>query len=137
MKVETKSALILAATLALGIIIGMMTQALMARGRAHQLAGLRGPPGFVAHLERVLAPDVGQATQVRAILEATATRNGAIIGAAHQALRTELDSMKLRLGPVLTEAQKQRLEDQERWPDPFRPPPPREGPPPRDGPPHR
>ncbi len=133
MKVETKSAAILAATLALGVVIGMMTQAMMARGRGYRLAELRRPPRFVAHLERVLEPAPDQATQVRAILESTATRNRAIIDAAHAALRTELDSMKVRLGPVLTDAQNQRLERQEPLPDPFRPPPPRDGPPPRGG----
>ncbi len=84
-----------------------MTQALIARGRSQRVAELRGPPGFVAHLERAIEPDPAQATQVQAILETTAARSGAIIEAAHQALRTELDSMKVRFGPVLTDAQKQ------------------------------
>ncbi len=131
MRVETKSAGILAATLALGILIGMLAQAGLARGRSHQLAALRGPPGFVAHMERVLELDGNPGAPVRAILEATAERNGAIIGAAREALRAELDSMKVRLGPALTDDQRRRLEHLEPLPDPFRPPPPRDGPPPR------
>jgi len=126
MKVEAKSAAILAATLALGIVLGMMVHALMIRGRSRQQAELRGPPGFVAHLERVIEPEPGQAAPVRAILEATADRNDRVIRAARDALRTELDSMTLRLGPVLSPAQQRRLQAMEPLPDPFRrPPPPR------------
>lgn len=128
MKVETKSAAILAATLLLGMVLGMMTQAVLARGRSNQLAELRGPPGFVAHLERVLAPSPDQAAGIRSILEETAARNGTIIRSARDGLRTELDSMAIRLAPLLTDAQRRRLESLEPLPDPFRPPP-RGGPP--------
>ena len=52
MKPELKSAAILAGTLALGVVLGMMAQAGLARGRSAELARLRQPPGFVAHFER-------------------------------------------------------------------------------------
>lgn len=89
----------------------------------------------MAHLDRVLEPEGDQTAAIRTILEATAARNGRIIGNARDALRTELDSMKLRLAPLLTDRQKRRLDAMEPVPDPFRPPPPRNRPPPRDGPP--
>jgi uncharacterized membrane protein len=135
MKPELKSSIILLGTLALGALLGMVLQGTVARERTRKVAELRGPPGFVAHLEAVIEPrDEAQRAAIRPILEATGAGNREIIGSANTELRAALDSMRTLLAPLLDEAQRRRLERMGQLPDPFRPPP-RDGrgPPPRDG----
>ena len=139
MKTEVKSAAILIATLALGMVLGMVAQGVLMRARTEQVGGLRRPPGFTAHLEAVIQPRPEQREAVRAILETTARRNQDIMSRAREDLRRVLDSMQLQLAPQLDDPQRERLARMSRLPDPFRPPPPGEGrpggPPPRGPPP--
>ena len=146
MKVETKSAVILLITLALGGAVGMLGQGAWQRARQQQVGALRRPAGFVAHMESIIKPTAEQQQAVHRILEVIGMNNQRIIDSARTALRAELDSMQQQLAPVLTAEQHDRLATMSRLPDPFRPPPPRDGGrqdggprdgpgPPRDGPP--
>lgn len=125
MSPRTKSVLLLAGTLVLGVLLGAAGTGLLARERQRRVGELRGPRGFVAHMEEVIRPrDERQRAAIEPILEATGTRNDTIIRHAHGALRAQLDSMRLRLAPLLDAEQRRRLEAVGRLPDPFRPPPP-------------
>jgi hypothetical protein len=135
MKPELKSSLILFVTLAFGVLLGLAVQGTLARERTRKVAELRGPPGFVAHMEAVIQPrDDAQRRAIGPILEETGQRNGVIIGSANAELRAALDSMRARLAPLLDQEQRNRLGRIGRLPDPFQPPP-RDGrgPPPPDG----
>lgn len=133
MKPESRSAAILLATLAIGIVLGMVGQGLLIRERTRRVEDLRRPRGFADELEQVIEPrDDTQRQAIRAILEATGHRNEAIINGAHESLRAVLDSMRTRLAPILDDRQRERLDRMGRLPDPFHPP---EGRPPGDRPP--
>jgi hypothetical protein len=135
MKVEAKSAAILLTTLVLGIILGLVSQGSFQRLRERQVSDMRRPPGFVAHMEEVIAPTPKQDSVVRPVLERAAASNQQIIETARAALRQNIDSMQRELTPVLNADQLDRLSKSSRLPDPFRPPPRRDGqrPPPRGG----
>jgi len=127
MKMESKPVAILFATLALGVVLGMVGQGLLMRQRTQRVGELRRPPGFVVHMEHVLEPTAAQRDTLRVLLRATASRNEAIIASARGALRTALDSLQLQLAPLLSAQQRERLAENSVLPDPFRPPPPRGG----------
>lgn len=133
MKVEFKSSVILLTTLFLGIVLGLVSQGSFQRLRERQVTAIRRPPGFVAHMEDVIAPTATQDSVVRPVLERTAEANQRIIETARAALRQSIDAMQRELTPVLTAEQRERLWKASRLPDPFRPPPRRDGP----GPPPR
>ena len=150
MKMESKPVAILFATLALGVVLGMVGQGLLMRQRTRRVGELRRPPGFVVHMEHVLEPTAAQRDTLRILLGAAASRNEAIIATARGALRTALDSLQRQLAPLLSAQQRERLAENSALPDPFRPPPPPGGggmrlrppdddrpPPGRDGPPPR
>jgi hypothetical protein len=148
-KVETKSAVVLLVTLVLGLILGALATGAAARQRVDELTRLRRPPGFAAHMREVIQPHSdAQWDSLRPIVEATGRRNDEIRRNMQRELRAELDSMQLRLRPLLNGEQRERLEDFARRPPPpggpgmgprgGRPPPPRgqRPPPPEDfGPP--
>ena len=137
MRIETRSAAILFATLCIGIVVGVLAQGALQNTRprapAMRADGSPRPVGFAAHMEDVLQLRAEQQQAVRPILEATADANQRVIDAAHQQLRGSLDSMGVTLAPLLDEAQRTRLaEVAKALPDPFRDGPPRDGSP-RDG----
>lgn len=134
MKVETKSALILLVTLALGALLGAFATGAAARQRSEQLARMGRPMGFVEHMRDVIRPrDQVQWDSLRPRVEATGRRNEAIRRQMHESLRAELDTMRAQLAPLLDDAQRERLADFARRPPPEpgrRPPGGPPGPPP-------
>ncbi len=127
MRVETKSALILVGTLVLGLLLGVVGAGALAGFQAGRLDRLRRPPGFVAHMERVIRPrDAAQDEAIRSHLEETARQNERIIRGAHDQLRSALDEMRARLTPLLDAAQRERLDAigrlDDSGPPPFPPP---------------
>lgn len=138
MKLETKSSVILIATLLLGVAIGLIGQGALQRAM-HDPRGPRNgerarPSGFVARMESVLQLRVDQRATVRPLLESSADQNQRVIDDAHGRLRAQLDTLRATLAPLLDEAQRAQLADEaRRLPDPFRPPPREGGRPPGDG----
>ncbi len=137
---EARSAAILVATLALGAGLGMVLQGLLMRGRERRVAELRTPPGFVGLVEEVIQPGPEQEPRIRVILEESARRYDSIVATTRVGLSAVLDTMKLRLAPLLDDRQRERLSRMAQIPDPNRRPPrpgepPREPGPPRDHPP--
>lgn len=134
MNANSKSLVLLAATLIVGFSLGLFADATLVRGRRAELRGLRRPPGFVAHIEEIVAPhSQAQRDSIQPIVQATADRNQQIIRGANDRLRASMDSMRLALAPMLDADQRARLEREVgRLPNPFGPGGP--GAPPPDGP---
>lgn len=142
MTTQFKSLVLLAATLVVGFALGLFADASLVRGRRDQIDRLRRPPGFVAHMERVIQPHSdAQRDSIRPLLEHTAQQNGTIMHDANDHLRAALDSMRTALAPMLDQAQRDRLAREVGRMPPFGQgrgrggPPPfgRGGPPPGDG----
>jgi hypothetical protein len=138
MKIETKSAAILLATLAMGVVLGMLAQGMLMRERDRRVAEIRTEPGFVSLVEEVIQPRTEQVAGIRAVLEASARSYDSVVAASREDVRVVLDSMKVRLAPILDDRQRERLSRMANVPDPNRRPPrPGERPPgqgrPRDG----
>ena len=115
------AALILLATLALGIVIGALGSASLNSIRSQKLQDARSPGGFANHLGGVIEPNGDLPDTVRAILEATEVLNQAIAFEANEGLRTTLEEMQSQLEPLLTPEQLQRLNNFVRRPG-MRPP---------------
>lgn len=135
MRVETRSALILLATLSLGIALGAVSAGRWRQMRTESAQELRRPAGFVNHLLEIIQPRADQRDAVRAVLDSTAQRNLDVLNGAQRELREELEAMRLRLAPLLDEDQRARLADESNFDQPMRPPPGVGGP--GDGPPRR
>ena len=146
MTASFRSGLLLAVTLAVGVALGLAGGGWLQRHQRERLRDLRRPPGFVAHLEDVIAPrDEAQRADVHRLLEATARGNDRVIRTANETLRARMDSLRTQLAPLLDAGQRDRLDRELRGlRSPFGPPggrpggrrppgPPGGGPP--DGPP--
>jgi hypothetical protein len=107
---NTKSMLLLAATLITGFTLGLFADASLVRGRRDRIEDLRRPPGFVAHMEDVIQPrSDAQRDSIRPILEGVARQNIQQIRDMNAHLRATLDSMRTTLLPMLDAAQRERL----------------------------
>lgn len=137
----TKSAAILLATLAIGVVLGMVAQGMLMHDRDRRVAELRAAPGFVSLVAGVIQPRPDQEAAIRTILEKNAQRYDSVLRATRGEVTAVLDSMKQELAPLLDERQRERLGRMAQVPDPNRPPPrpgerpPRRPPPPDERPP--
>jgi len=107
-----KSALILVATLVIGMVLGALLFGAVQRQRFRNALRLARPDRFVASVEHVIQPtDESQRRAVRQVLEEfdAQMRRNRIEAAQH--LRAELDSLQTHLAPLLTDAQRQRLQE--------------------------
>ena len=159
MNPRLQSTLLLAGTLAVGVVLGAAGSEQVARVWRPTVVrpdglpnreprGVGAPSGFVAKMEEAIAPrDEAQRRAVRTILEATAARNRAQIDDVNASLKARVDSTRMALAPLLDAAQSARLAEAMRSLQPIGPqgrgrggPPPmgrQDGPPGgrRDGPP--
>jgi hypothetical protein len=125
MKIETRSEIILGATLLLGVLLGVLLVGAIGQWRAGRHRPPRDDSGFVGHVERLIDPrDEAQREAIRPILEAADARNREIVDANRDAMERALEEMKAALAPLLDERQRDRLEEFGARPgDPFGPPP--------------
>lgn len=138
MNAPLRSTLLLALTLAVGVLFGAVGSGALARLQRDRVRDMRRPPGFVAHLESVIDPrDDRQRDAIRPLLDETARANDRIIRDANDRLRSRMDSLRAALAPLLDADQRARFDRELRGLGPgFRPgPPPPGGPPPGGGPP--
>ena len=120
MDINVKAAVILLSTLFLGVGLGAVGEGALVNARNSREQDLRRPPGFVAHMEDVIGPhDSAQASAVRSYLEQTARQNDSIMRVAQDALRNALDSMVVRLDPLLDATQRDRLKREAASPPPV------------------
>lgn len=141
MTAQTKSALLLVATLVVGILIGAFATSAVINNRMEELRSLRERRGFSDRMIEVIQPrDNAQRTAIEAVLERSHERYNRARRSFGEDMRTVRDSMEAELLPLLSEDQKTRLEewatrdrklrqrrgqsgDERRRPD-HRPPPP-------------
>ncbi len=122
MSITRSAAILLIATLAIGVVLGMLGAGAM-RPRLEgppPREGPSGPPGprgqgrpggFAEHMQQVIEPrGPEQAAAVRVVVERTAARNHALIEQLNGSLRASVDSMRSELGPLLDAEQRERLE---------------------------
>ena len=125
MSANSKSLVLLAATLVVGFALGLFADATLVRGRRDRIGQIRRPPGFVAHMEDVIQPHSdAQRDSIQPILERVAQQNEQAVRDADVRLRAVLDSMRTSLAPMLDDSQRARLgAELDRMPNPFRPGP--------------
>jgi hypothetical protein len=120
MRIESKSALILAITFAVGALVGVLGAGSFAYRPADRRPpegrggppGERRPPSFVEDMEMVLGPlDSGQRARLRPYLEATDATNRRIVDGARMSMRTGMDSLRLKIAPMLDADQLRRFDD--------------------------
>ena len=109
MRIETRSALILLATLLIGALLGALITGALAQRRISRVAERR-ERGFGMHIGRGIAPREEQREAIRAVLGVAAQRNQEIMRGAREQLGDQLRQMREELLPLLDEEQRQRLE---------------------------
>jgi hypothetical protein len=136
---RTKSALLLGAILVLGIVIGSLLTGAIVNRRIDSLAEARGRMSAF-FLDAIEPESEEQAEAIREVLEGAAPRFKEIYDNTRSEMRRLRDSVMAELDPILSDLQKERLEERMRFgPRPpfdrqrrpgFRPGP--HGPPPGD-----
>jgi ABC-type cobalt transport system substrate-binding protein len=109
MKIHTKSALILLATLALGMLLGALLGGALLQRRMHPAPGMRMARHFADHFEAVVRPEESQRDTVRAILDGYAGRFEELYYRHHGEVEALIDSMRADMHGILTEEQMERL----------------------------
>ena len=110
MRIETRSALILLATLLIGALLGALITGALAQRRISRVAEMK-ERGFGMHIERIIQPrDEAQREAIRAVLKVAAQRNQEIMRGAREQIGYQLRQIREELLPLLDEEQRQRLE---------------------------
>ncbi|GAB5519787.1 MAG: hypothetical protein RhofKO_20380 [Rhodothermales bacterium] len=111
MNAKTKSGLVLLTTLIAGLLIGGLAASAVMQYRLDHIRSLRKKQGFAEWMETVIEPTQAQQTEVHLILQGTGADLTAYYDSVRVQRRAIVDSMRVRLRPVLTPEQYQRLED--------------------------
>ena len=111
MTARTKSALILVATLVVGILLGALGTSVVFNQRLEKIIAIGQPDGFSLTLEEVIQPhDEAQRAQIRAVLRQTGQRMHEQRRAHFEDLIGLFDSTRAALEPLLTDEQKERFD---------------------------
>lgn len=112
MTTRTKSALLLAAMLALGMVLGgLITGSLVSR-RLARIEALRTSRGLAFMLEEVVRPrDADQRAAFRAVVDAATPRYAEVFESTGAELRALNDSVMAAVRPLLDDDQARRLEE--------------------------
>ncbi|MFQ5528736.1 MAG: hypothetical protein ACE5FP_00140 [Gemmatimonadota bacterium] len=109
---RTKSALLLAGVLLLGVVLGALASGTMFNRRLATIAELRTSRGMVFALERVVRPETEEQRQAfRDLIEQTAPDYADVFERTGKELRALNDSLLARVRPLLTPEQTDRLEN--------------------------
>ena len=110
MQTRTKSAFLLLAVLALGVVIGILVSGVLHNRRMDRLARIRTGPGIVQLVERAVQPESEeQRAQIREIMEGAAPRFAETFQRTQEEVRTLSDSVMSELEAVLTAEQLESL----------------------------
>ncbi|MFC1525637.1 hypothetical protein ACFL6X_02380 [Candidatus Latescibacterota bacterium] len=110
MTTRTKSILVLAATLVIGMVIGALLFGAVQRQRFQLALRLARPGRMMASVEEVIRPvDEQQRQAVREVLEGFEARMLRGRTEAAQRMRAEIDSLQTQLSPLLSKDQLTRL----------------------------
>ncbi len=111
MNLEVKSALIIAVTMIIGILIGTFIVApQIARRYLTRIEMLRHEPGFARGIEGMILPDQSQRERIRPIIKKYGGRFETLFQRHREEVQALVDSLRAELDPLLTEEQRQRLE---------------------------
>lgn len=110
-----KSILILCATLIVGILVGLLVP-----GFFHKYEGRHGRGGrdmgnerkkewFASTIYKIVKPDSAQIKQIKPITDWASQQIEAIEISSNSQMSAVLDSVKVKLKPILTEEQQKRL----------------------------
>ena len=106
-----KSIMVIVVTLAIGIAVGALLDASLARGRIEQVREFRGGSNLLDPLERIIEPtDEEQRERIRAVLMRASARNADVFERTRVEMEAAMDSLRAELEPLLTEEQKARLD---------------------------
>ena len=111
MKTNTKTVLIIVATLLIGILIGALGSGFMVHRFAGRMAEMRHRDMFVERMMELIEPAPEQEAEVRDILTRHAEEFTSLADEFHENATALFDSLLSDLDPVLTDEQKERLEE--------------------------
>lgn len=112
MKTEIKTISILIAIFVLGILLGIVAdRTIIENQMKNRMKRLRNPGRIGFFLERVIQPTPDQREKIEKILDNYADKMFQVRKQAMEATATTMDSLRKDLEPILTEDQKQRLEE--------------------------
>lgn len=114
MKTNTKTVLLIVATLLIGILIGALGSGFTAHRFARHVADMRHREVFVERMMEIIDPAPDQEDQIRGILTRHAEQFAEIADDFHGEASALFDSLRTELDPVLTDEQKARLEERHR-----------------------
>jgi hypothetical protein len=142
-KARTKSVLILAVTLLIGIAIGFEISEIMIRKKFDEMHAFRKQHGFIELFEGIIKPDAKQKPVVDSILMKYHRRMESIEQKGMKEVGSKIDSMQTELQRVLNGEQNTRLNAEMQRMKTHRPPeggkegavppPPPQGPPMHEG----
>lgn len=138
MRTRTKSALLLAAVLLLGVAIGILVAGALHNRRLERIAHLRTGPGIAQLVERAVRPESEeQREQIRAIMEEASPRFAELFRRTQEDMRALSDSVMGELETILSPEQMEALRrhmdlrrgppSRDRWTPDRRPGSPRPG----------
>lgn len=111
-----KTILIITGTLILGILIGVLGTGMVARQHYRGDRGLRGKEmgkgsrkGFARKLMHIIGTDSSKTPQLKPIIEETMDKIDAIQSRSRKEVQQVIDSMEVKLQPILTAEQLERL----------------------------
>ncbi len=111
MSTRTKSALLLAGVLVLGILLGALASGSMFNRRLGRIAELRTPKGMAFVLEKVVRPETEEQRRAfREVIEEIAPGYAEIFERTGAELTALNDSLLARVRPLLTPEQTERLQ---------------------------
>jgi hypothetical protein len=109
MKIQIKTALVLAATFIVGAVIGALVSGAIRRQHINRVFQMREPAGFVGFAEEILKPTDAQKDTVRKILVENHKRLLEIRTLHINDMSAQMDSLNRKLAKVLTQEQIKRL----------------------------
>ncbi|TFG63413.1 MAG: hypothetical protein E4H28_06430 [Gemmatimonadales bacterium] len=111
MSTRTKSTLLLAGVLLLGMLLGALVSGTISNRRLASIAELRTSRGMAFVLEEVVQPaNEEQRNAFRAVIEETAPEYADVFERTGAELRALNDSVLARVRPLLTQEQVERLQ---------------------------
>ncbi len=110
MKMHTKSVMVIAGTLVIGIILGALISGAIMRDHLKRFPRGPFPDRFVNTLERVIRPDDANRDTVRVVLDRYSERFDEIFRSQEEVVQPLIESLRVELDPILTTEQKDRLE---------------------------
>jgi hypothetical protein len=106
---------IIVGTLLIGVIIGaLIVGPLVAHHHFKRIADLRTPKGFAERLEEIIQPDASQVDALRPILAKYGEDFDEVASRHRSEMKDMIDSLNAELDTILTDQQKERLEERQR-----------------------